>query len=132
MSLQETTDMAPRPIMHIDIPTADREATGTFYSELFGWTIQHEPAFTWFSTGSVHGGFPDLNVNVGLRPVVEAFKPGDVVLYIPSTDIDADLRRVEALGGTVLVPKTQAGEGHWVALFADPNGARLGLSSGNG
>ena len=121
--------MERRPIMHIDIPTFDRGTTGRFYSELFGWEVRHEPSFTWFTSASISGGFPDLKA--GLHPVIDAFKPGDVVLYVPSNDIDADLKRIEAMGGNVLVPKTKAGEDHWVAIFSDPNGVRMGLSSGN-
>ena len=122
--------MERRPIMHIDIPSADPVATGNFYSMLFNWEVKHEPTFTWFSTGNIGGGLPDLSN--GLHPVVDVMKAGDVVLYVPSDDIDTDLRRVVELGGKVLVPKTKAGEGHWVAIFADPNGVRIGLSSGNG
>ena len=72
------------------------------------------------------GGFPDLQH--GLQAVVEALRAGDVVLYFPSEDIDADLQRIEACGGTILLPKTRAGEDHYLALFTDPNGARLGLA----
>ncbi len=79
--------MDKRPIMHIDIPTADCEATGWFYSELFGWEVNHEPTFTWFKIGNIGGGFPDLNSD--LAPVIAVFKPGDMVLYVPSDDIDA-------------------------------------------
>ncbi len=120
--------MAPRPIMHIDIPTANREATAEFYGSLFGWDVRHDPAYSWFTAANMSGGFPDLEQ--GLQAIREVLRPGDTVLYIPSEDIDADLRRIEALGGTILVPKTQAGEGHYVAIFADPNGARLGLAGG--
>jgi uncharacterized protein len=118
--------MTRRPIMHIDIPTADRAATAEFYATLFGWEIRHDPGYSWFSAENLGGGFPDLEH--GLRAVVEVLRAGDVVLYFPSDDIEADLQRIEARGGTILLGKTQAGPEHYVALFTDPNGVRLGLA----
>jgi predicted enzyme related to lactoylglutathione lyase len=119
--------MTSRPIMHIDIPIPNRVATAAFYATLFGWEVRHDTfPYTWFSTANISGGFSDLHE--GLVPVREILRAGDVVLYFPSEDIEADLRQIEALGGTVLLHKTQAGEGHYVALFTDPNGVRLGLA----
>ncbi len=118
-----------RPIMHIDIPTANRAATAQFYATLFGWEMSHDKfPYTWFMTGNVSGGFVDLEASlVRGREVVRA---GDVILYLPSDDIDADLQRIESLGGTIIMPKTYAGKGQFVALFADPNGVHLGLAGG--
>lgn len=119
--------MTGRPIMHIDIPTPDRAATAHFYTSLFGWEMHEDlQPYTWFSAANMSGGLPDLEE--GLAPVREILRAGDVVLYLPSEDIEADLQKIEALGGTILLPKTEAGEGHYIALFADPNGVRLGLA----
>lgn len=119
--------MDKRPVMHIDIVTPNREKTAAFYAALFGWDIQHgDTPYTWFEAENISGGFVDLKK--GLKPVREKVIAGDVILYLPSEDIEADLRRVEELGGKVLVPKTKAGDGHYIALFADPNGVRLGLA----
>ncbi len=120
--------MTRRPVMHIDIPTANRTATAEFYATLFGWDTRHEPNYSWFSAENVGGGFPD--VQHGLQAIVEVLRVGDVVLYFPSEDIEADLQRITACGGTILLGKTRAGEDHYVALFTDPNGVRLGLAGG--
>jgi hypothetical protein len=116
--------------MHIDIPAQDRETTANFYRTLCGWNIgatDEATVYTSFQAGNLSGGFP--NLRGGLRAVTEVFQAGDIVLYLPSEDIEADLRQVEALGGTVLLPRTEVAPGAWVALFADPNGARLALAS---
>ena len=44
--------MSPHPIVHIEFAAEDREKSGKFYEELFGWQIQHMPEFnyTTFST----------------------------------------------------------------------------------
>jgi uncharacterized protein len=118
--------MTRRPIMHIDIPATNPTATAAFYATMFGWDIRHDAGFSWFTAENIGGGFPDLEH--GLQPIVEAMRGGDAVLYFPSEDIEADLERITACGGKVLVPKTRAGEGHYVALFTDPGGVRLGLA----
>jgi predicted enzyme related to lactoylglutathione lyase len=119
--------MKKRPIVHIDIPTTNRAVTAEFYATLFGWEFRHDTyPYTWFFAENINGGFVDLVA--GLEPVREVLKEGDVVLYLPSDDIDLDLKRIETLGGTILLPKTRANEGHYIAIFADPNGVRLGLA----
>ena len=119
--------MTRRPIMHIDIPTSNRPATAAFYATLFGWEVRSDALpYTWFSAANIGGGFPDLQE--GLAAIREVLRAGDVVLYFPSEDIDADLRRIEAHGGSVLLGKTQASADHFIALFTDPNGVRLGLA----
>lgn len=119
--------MKQRPIMHIDIVTPNREGTAEFYAALFGWEVSHDDIpYTWFKAENIGGGFVDLKE--GLTAVREKVRRNDVILYFPSEDIETDLRRVEALGGTVLVPKTEAGSGHYIALFADPNGVPLGFA----
>src|SRR3712207_2841563 len=94
--------MTQRPIMHIDIPTADRTATAEFYATVFGWNIRHESTYSWFTTSNMGGGFPD--VEQGLPAVVARMRAGEAVLYFPSEDINADLQRIVACGGTILVP----------------------------
>ena len=63
------------------------------------------------------------------QEVTGAMRAGDAVFYLPSDDLEADLNHAEALGGMVLLPRTQVADGMWVALLADPNGARLALAT---
>ena len=54
--------MPEHPIVHVDIPGKDPEATGRFYANLFGWQVQALPAmrYTRFeSPNGVTGGFVD-------------------------------------------------------------------------
>ena len=69
------------------------------------------------------GGFPRIDG--------ELYKPGDVVVYIGTEDIDATLARIEALGGRTLVPKSEIPGFGWFAHFADPSGNRVGLYTGS-
>lgn len=116
--------MANRSFVHLEIPAANREAAAQFYGSLFGWTFQHfgPPLnYTTFRTGNVPGGFVDLD---------QTYQPGDIIPYVESDDIEADLQRVEALGGKAMMPKTEIPGFGWFAIFTDPTGNRMALYTG--
>ncbi len=66
-------------------------AASKFYEELFGWKMEHAPEFdyTMWSDGSGYGG--------GFNKVSDDTPAGEVLVYIDSDDIDADLKEVEKL-----------------------------------
>ena len=116
--------MAARPIVHVEFSTADPKVSGKFFAEMFGWKLTHseEMNYTMFDTeNGLGGGFPATDENS---------KPGDVLVYIDSKDIDADLARITAAGGQVLVPKMEIPNTGWFAIFADPVGTRAALYTG--
>ena len=121
--------MPNHSIVHVDFPAHDLEAAGKFYANLFGWKIQHIPEFdymTFATEAGSGGGF----VRVGDEssdPGSLSYKPGEVLVYVSTDDIDATLARVEALGGRPLVPKTEIPNIGWYAVFVDPTGNRVGL-----
>ena len=113
--------MTKRAIVHIEIPASNREEAAQFYQEMFGWDFEHLSGgmpYTTFSSGNVDGGFPDVG---------EMVKPGDVTLYIASDDLEADLKKIEELGGKTIMGKTEVpGFGHF-AIFTDPTGNRVAI-----
>ena len=115
--------MANRGITHIEIPATSRPELGQFYAELFGWEItpMEDMNYGLFKSGNVAGGFPTVD---------EHFKPGDVILYIDSNDIEADLKAIEKKGGKILQARTEIPGFGWYGMFADPTGNRLGLYTG--
>ncbi len=112
--------MSKHAICHIELPAQDRKVAATFYNEMFGWTFSHmdEMQYSTFESGSLPGGF---------NPLGETVKVGEVVVYLASIDIDADLKQIEALGGKALVPKTEIPGVGWFGIFSDPTGNKLGL-----
>ncbi len=118
--------MSRREIVHVEIPAASREAAAKFYSDVFGWNFEHvaEPVpYTTFQSGTIGGGFPDLSND---------YKPGDVVVYIASDDLDTDLKQIAAHGGHSIGPKLAVPGMGWFAFFADPTGNRLALWQADG
>lgn len=116
--------MANHPLVHVEIPSGDLEASSAFYSELFGWQVQHHPEMgyaTFTAEGGPGGGFPKIDgVNV---------KAGDIKIYVGTDDIEATLARAEELGAQTIVPKTQIPGYGYFAFFLDPFGNPIGLFS---
>jgi hypothetical protein len=63
----------------------------------------------------------------GFTPLGEDVKPGDILIYVDSADIEADLKQVEALGGKVVVPKMEIPGVGWFGIFLDPTGNKIAL-----
>ncbi len=116
--------MSKRNVVHVEIPAANVEAAGKFYQELLGWKIQHDDAMNysmWEAGDGSGGGFPEVSKDA---------PAGQVLVYIDSDDIEADLKKVEKLGGTVVYPKTEIPNIGWFGMFRDPTGNVLGLYTG--
>ncbi len=113
--------MTKRNIVHVEISTRNAEETSKFYQQLFGWKITPIPEMnytTWAAPEGPGGGF---------SPVGEGTNAGDVVVYIDSDDIEADLKKIKSLGGTVVAPKREIPNVGWFAIFRDPTGNMLAL-----
>lgn len=113
--------MSKRNVVHVEIPAASVGDAAKFYEALFGWKMQHVPEFNytmWEDGGGFGGGFNQVSAE---NPV------GQVLVYIDSDDIEADLKRVTDLGGAVLQPKMEIPGTGWFGIFKDPTGNTLAL-----
>jgi predicted enzyme related to lactoylglutathione lyase len=124
-------------VVHFEIPADDLERAQSFYQEAFGWRLNPVPemSYTLVTTtptdergmatapGAINGGM--------LQRTGPITSP---VIVISVDDIDGALQRVQALGATVLQPRTTVGEMGYSAYFADPEGNVVGLweTSGGG
>lgn len=113
--------MPKHNIVHIEIPSADLKASGKFYEELFGWKITPVPEMNyalWEPSEAPGGGFTPLDMGT---------KVGDVLIYVDSEDIEADLKKAKALGGTIVREKDEIPETGWFGVFKDPTGNTIAL-----
>lgn len=113
--------MTKRNVVHVEIPAENVSAASKFYEDLFGWKMEHAAEFdyTMWTDGSGYGG--------GFNKVDDHNPVGQVLVYIDSEDIEADLKKVEQLGGTVVTPKTEIPGTGWFGQFRDPTGNVLAL-----
>lgn len=113
--------MSKRNIVHIEIPAADVAKAAAFYKALFGWqiTVDEKMNYSMWEPAEAPGG--------GFSPLGEGVEPGDVLIYVDSNDIEADLIQVQALGGAVVAPKTEIPGIGWFGVFKDPTGNTIAL-----
>jgi len=113
--------MTKRNIVHIEIPAHNGKESGEFYEKLFGWHFVHDEQMNytmWDPHDGPGGGFSQVDENT---------KPGDVLIYVNSDDIEADLKKAESLGGTIVYPKSEIPNTGWFGIFKDPTGNTIAL-----
>ncbi|MFD4832149.1 hypothetical protein GT204_02825 [Streptomyces sp. SID4919] len=112
----------PNPVIFMDLPTPDVEATSRFYAELFGWTFNRRPA------GEFHEVLPGVKPNLGIhredRPVT-----GPVPrIYVMVDEPPAYLAKAVAGGASVLWEEKPWAEFEArYAAFRDPWGNEVVL-----
>ncbi|MDQ0619927.1 putative enzyme related to lactoylglutathione lyase [Arthrobacter globiformis] len=123
--------MAMGGVVHFEIPADDQDRARNFYNQALGWRIDPMPEMDYnvvittpmdektgrpTEPGAINGGM--------MAREGELTTP---VITVDVEDIDATLRTVEQLGGSVVKPKeTIPGMGHY-AYFKDTEGNILGL-----
>ncbi len=113
--------MSKRNIVHVEFSSRNFDESGKFYGELFGWKITPMPEFNYslWEAGDGSGG--------GFNPLGDHTKAGDVLVYVDSDDIEADLKKAKALGATIVQPKQEIPQQGWFGVFRDPTGNLVAL-----
>lgn len=104
----------------VDLSSSDAAASRDFYSKLFGWRVEVSP-------DPQYGGYGIAKVDgedvAGIGPKMSPEAPTAWSLYIGTDDSDGLASKVQAAGGTVIVPPFDVpGQGR-MAVFQDPSGA---------
>jgi len=116
-------------VCHWEIAAKDASALQNFYRKMFDWEIDADNPMNYGMARS--GGQAGNGIDGGIYQKCEE-TPAYVTFYVMVEDLQAYLDRAVSLGGTTLVPPTAIpdGGGH-IAMFADPEGNRIGLYSEN-
>ncbi|MBI4021678.1 MAG: VOC family protein [Candidatus Aenigmarchaeota archaeon] len=117
-------------VVHFEIPVDNPARAKKFYEKTFGWKVDEVPGMPyWMATtvdvdkqtrmpkepGAINGGF--FKRQGGERPVV----------IIDVKSVDAYLKKVQAAGGRVTLPKQTVGDMGFYARFVDTEGNEVGL-----
>lgn len=117
--------MSNHSIVHVEIPAKDTQAASAFYNDLFGWKINHsqEMDYSMYQPESgPGGGFVQAGDGSGYTR-----KPGELLVYVSTDDIDATLAKAESLGATIVATKTEIPNTGWFGIFTDPSGNQIAL-----
>ncbi len=107
------------PVVHFELFAKDAPALGTFYAELFGWSLQDMPDIRYVLIDTRAGA----GINGGILTVSDGWR--QPMFYVRVDDLQAALNRVEQAGGaTTLPPITEVVR---FAQFTDPDGNVVGL-----
>lgn len=108
-------------VIHVEVVGRDGPALQKFYGDVFGWQLDT-------SNPGGYGMFRDTGDGIGGGiGQSQDGGSGHVTFYVHADDPAGTLRRVEALGGRVIMPLTEVAPGTTIALFADPEGHVVGL-----
>ncbi|MEL6812961.1 MAG: VOC family protein [Bacteroidota bacterium] len=114
----------------VEIPVSDMERAIAFYEKVMDVKLQPMDfgglKMAWFpNNGQVYGATGTLIQQESYIPS----KEGPLV-YFTSEDVQQELDRIEAAGGSIYQPKTQISEEHgYMAVFIDSEGNRVALHS---
>lgn len=116
----------PGEFCWVELISSDVEASKKFYQETFGWTadtVTMAPGFEY--TMFMLGGKTVAGM-IGIRPDMGPVTP-HWAAYVNSIDLDADVAKARAAGGTILREPFQVPSGGSLAIIRDPQGAVFAL-----
>ena len=112
------------PVVHFEVGSADHQRLVAFYGALFGWALRE--VSDWYTLIDTRGG-AGLNGGVGRSNTGEPW----ATFYVEVDDLQATLKRAEALGGRTVLEVTEL-PGMGFAMFDDPDGLLVGLVRAGG
>ncbi|MCB9157671.1 MAG: VOC family protein [Caldilineaceae bacterium] len=124
-----TTKRAAGTPTWLDLSTPDLDGAKAFYKQIFGWD--------YFDTGADFGHYNMAMSQgrnaAGIGPIFppDSPQPSAWTIYLASDDINADIKRVQELGGQVMVEPMVIGDSGSMAICVDPTGAVFGLWEAN-
>jgi uncharacterized protein len=109
------------PVMWFEVLGTDGGKLRKFYGDLFGWTFDVIPQIDYglAKTGDTRG------IKGGVGPAYPGMKSW-VTFYTETPDVTASLAKAQALGGRVVMPRTELPD-VVLGIFEDPEGHTLGL-----
>jgi uncharacterized protein len=124
-----------RTIVHFEIPANDPEKLSEFYKNLFGWKIEKmsmgEAGDYW--TIETRPGTAQNEAEAMKRPgtnggMMKKMDPSQRPLnYVMVDSVDEFSKKLQSLGGKIIVPKTPIPQMGAFAVGLDPEGNPVGL-----
>ena len=106
-------------VVHIDIAADDPEHEASFFNKVFGWNVTrlHGPVPYWLLS-------PEPNdpsaIGAGIAKREQPWQTVNPTIRVPSAD--AYVSKIEAAGGTIVIPRTDIPGVGVLVTFKDPSG----------
>ena len=110
-----------KPVVHFEVTGKDGRRLQKFYADLFDWNVDANNPMQY---GMVNTGAKGINGGIS---AAQEGSTGGVTFYVEVEDLDEYLRTAERLGGKTVLPASEVPGGPALAIFADPEGHRIGL-----
>ena len=112
-------------IVHFDVPAEDLKRAKIFYEKLFEWKIEPVPGPMEYCNivTKDENGKEGIGGGMGKRGQPEQ----KITNYIGVSSIDEYVKKVQDLGGRIIMPKTTIPGFGYLATFLDSEGNTLGL-----
>lgn len=111
----------PNPFAHIELTTDDLKAAHKFYSKVFAWKLSEMPGMS-YTMIDVAGG---TGGGMQARPMPEA--PTGWMPYVQVDDVKATVAKATKAGAKAVLPYQEIGDMGAIGVFADPQGAMIGV-----
>jgi predicted enzyme related to lactoylglutathione lyase len=111
----------PNPFAHVELSTDDVKKAKKFYAAVFAWKLNDLPAMS-YTMIDVAGG-----VGGGMQKKQMPEQPTAWLPYVQVDDVKATMAKVIKAGGTAMLEYQEIGDMGSIGIFADPQGAALGL-----
>lgn len=118
------------PVVWFEIAATDLERAKKFYSEVFQLEMQYVdmPDSPMYMMGSSAEGIAGASGAL-VKSADNVPSTSGTIVYFYCDDVAVEASRVEAAGGTLIVPKTSLGEFGFMAMFIDTEGNKVGMHS---
>ncbi|MDI2126025.1 VOC family protein [Yinghuangia seranimata] len=116
----------PNTLLWVELHSTDPQAALDFYKAVYGWRseVMDAPGMQYIVVSpSESSGNPQTDGFGGIAPVMAEGQPSSWTPYFYSEDPDALSAKVEAAGGSVLMPADEVPDVGRIAWYADPFGA---------
>ena len=110
---------------HFEIPADDPDRAKAFYSGLFEWRFSDPiPGFDGYHLFITPVGPEGMGGAIGKRG---ENAPEKLRTYVHVDSVDASLRKVTELGGTIVEPKADVPGQGWYGVFRDTEGNEIAV-----
>ncbi|MAT97653.1 MAG: hypothetical protein CL608_10960 [Anaerolineaceae bacterium] len=118
----------PNALVWNELQTRQPETVKKFYESVFDWnSAEDENGYVaYMENGRIHAGMITMDENWG--PEI----PANWSVYFMAEDVAAKAELAQKLGGTVMVPPTEAGAMGIFAVIQDPQGGVFNIMSFKG